>query len=267
MKISLIASLAALTLPLSAQLAEAKDLCTLIDDLASGKHLVEQGDCTNRVTPASTFKLPLALMGADAGFITSPHEPVLNIKKGEPDWGGENWRVATNPTHWMKYSVVWYSQRIAKHLGAEKLTAYAKSFGLGNADMSGDKAKNNGLERSWISSSLKISPVEQAAFIRKLLNKELPVSPEARQIAMSVTQQFDAGSGWTVHGKTGSAMPRNKDGSFRRGNAWGWFVGWAQKNDRKIIFAKLIQDEVKQDSSAGLRARDQFLAELPKLIP
>jgi beta-lactamase class D len=56
----------------------------------------------------------------------------------------------------MKHSVVWFSQQIAQYLGQGRLQQYATQFGYGNADFSGDSGKNNGLERAWISSSLKI---------------------------------------------------------------------------------------------------------------
>jgi len=118
--------------------------------------LVQDGDCATRVTPASTFKVALAVMAWDAGIITSAHEPKLEFQKGYADWAGETWRQDTDPTMWMEYSTVWYSQRLAERLGAAGLTGYGQSFGYGNADFSGDAGKDNGLERSWISSSLKI---------------------------------------------------------------------------------------------------------------
>jgi beta-lactamase class D len=40
----------------------------------------------------------------------------LAFKEGDPDWGGDNWRQPTDPTRWLKYSVVWYSQRITHAL-------------------------------------------------------------------------------------------------------------------------------------------------------
>ncbi|WP_410016997.1 penicillin-binding transpeptidase domain-containing protein [Pseudomonas sp. 7P_10.2_Bac1] len=50
------------------------------------------------------------------------------------------------------------------------------AFGFGNADLSGDPGGSNGLDRSWISSSLKISPLEQLHFQEKIARRELHVS-------------------------------------------------------------------------------------------
>lgn len=246
--------------------ASAKTICTVIADSGSGKILLEQGDCRSRVTPASTFKIPLGLMGFDSGFLTGTNAPVLPFKAGYPDWGGKNWTQPTDPARWMKYSVVWYSQQITAALGAGKLREYAGAFNYGDADISGDAGKNNALERAWLSSSLKISPLEQVAFLRKLIHRDLPVSPHSMDLTMAIIEATPADGGWTVYGKTGAAYPRRADGSFDRARGWGWFVGWAKKGDRTLLFARLNQDEKREKASAGLRNKQAFLREWPQMI-
>lgn len=241
--------------------AMAKTLCTVIADAASGVVLQEEGDCRTRVTPASTFKLPLAVMGYDAGFLKDAETPALPFKAGYPDWGGAEWRQTTDPQRWMKYSVVWYSQRITEALRVAQLSHYAARMGYGNSDFSGDPGKNNALERAWISSSLKIAPVEQVAFLRNLVNKSLPVSADAMDMAMALAERWQTPDGWLVAGKTGSAYPRLANGNFDRSRGWGWFVGWAERDGRVLVFARLDQDEKRHDTSGGLRARDLFLSE------
>ena len=246
--------------------AQARDICTLIADAATRTVLHQEGDCETRVTPASTFKVALAVMAYDAGIITSAHEPKLPFKEGYADWLGAAWRQDTDPTMWMVNSTVWYSQRLAEMLGAEKLTAYAQKFGYGNADFSGDPGKHNGLERSWISSSLKISPLEQAGFVAALVDGKLPVSAAVMSGTMELVQQGGASEGWTLRGKTGSAFPRMADGNFDRARGWGWYVGWAEKGDRKLVFVRLAQDEQRQQVSGGLRARDELVADWAGLV-
>ena len=240
--------------------AEAATSCTLVADPQSRAVLLAEGDCETRVTPASTFKLPLAVMAFDAGIITSPTEPKYPFKEGYPDWVAD-WRQDTDPTMWMHYSNVWYSQRLTEQLGVEKLTLYARAFNLGNADFSGDPGRNNGLERSWISSSLKVSPLEQAGFVAALIEGQLPVSPEATEGALSLLESPGAADGWQVWGKTGSAYPRNADYSFNYARGWGWYVGWAEKDGRRVVFARLNQDDARHDVSGGLRARDGLMEE------
>lgn len=246
--------------------AEARTICTIVADAGSNEIITEKGDCKSRVTPASTFKITLAVMGYDSGFLENADEPELPFMKGYPDWLGDVWRQPTGPRRWMKYSVVWYSQQIAKFLGYEKLRDYAEAFGYGNADVTGDPGKNNGLERSWIASSLKISPREQVAFLKKLVNHDLPVSADAMDAAMEIVEGQEIGDGWHAKGKTGMAFPRQADGSFNYNTPWGWYVGWAKRGEQTVVFARLIQDEKKHEQRTSLRARDSILAELPGIL-
>ncbi|MFF7706515.1 penicillin-binding transpeptidase domain-containing protein [Pseudomonas sp. NPDC007930] len=62
--------------------AQAKTLCTLITDASSGQVLQHTGDCTTRVTPASTFKLALSLMGFDAGYSFEEFRMASQVHEG-----------------------------------------------------------------------------------------------------------------------------------------------------------------------------------------
>lgn len=246
--------------------AQAKEVCTLVSDVQTGAIVFERGDCTTPVTPASTFKVPLAVMGFDAGFIKSPKEPVLEFFKGDPDWGA-NWQENTNPTQWMINSTLWYSQRIARFLGPEVLTRYARTFGYGNADFSGDEGENNGLDRAWVSSSLLISPRDQARFLLDLLKNQLPVSAQAQANARALVQPGGTVNGWAVYGKTGSAYPRRADQSFDYARGWGWYVGWAQKGQETYVVVRLNQETQRRSGSIGVIARDALLADLRLISP
>lgn len=255
--LALLAASAAWTAP-----AAAKTLCTLVAT-PDGRMVLEAGDCASRVTPASTFKVPLAVMGFDAGFLKAPHDPVLAFKDGYVDWRPE-WKQPTDPTRWLRYSVVWYSQQITHALGADALHRYAAAFDYGNADLSGDAGKDNGLDRSWIASSLQVSPREQVAFLSKLVAGALPVSARSMELTRAIVETREA-DGWTVHGKTGAAFPRRADGGFDRAHGWGWYVGWAEKGGDTYVFARLIGDEAANKVPAGFRARDAFLADWPDM--
>ena len=245
-------------------IASGANLCTLIVDARSAQTLYENGDCTTPVTPASTFKVPLALIGFDSGVLVDPHTPALAFEPGDPDWVSE-WRQDADPARWMKYSVLWYSQRIAHALGAEMLTDYARAFDYGNGDFSGDPGLDNGLDRAWVSSSLKISPRNQAQFFLALLDRDLPVSASAIDNTLSIIEAFPGADGWTLHGKTGSAYPRNADMSFDYARGWGWFVGWAERGDERYVFVRLNQDQTRVSGSGGIRARDGLISEWPSL--
>ncbi|MDR7125685.1 beta-lactamase class D [Pseudorhodobacter sp. 4114] len=244
---------------------QANTVCTLLMDAQTATVLHETGDCASRVTPASTFKLPLAVMAYDAGILTTAQAPVMAFRPGDPDWGGESWTRDTGPADWMRHSVVWYSQRITQAMGAEALTRYAQGFGYGNSDFSGDAGFDNGLERAWIASSLQISPREQAAFLRALVQDALPVAPAAMAQARSIVETRQVGD-WVMHGKTGSAYPRRADRSFDYARGWGWYVGWAQRGNTTLIFVRLRQAIERSATSGGVLARDALLADWPALV-
>ena len=246
---------------------EAKVLCTIIAEANGDDILVQQGDgCSTRVTPASTTKIPLAVMGFDSGFLGDPHSPTLPFQEGYVDWLGDIWKQPTDPTRWLKYSVVWYSQLITHKLGQQRVEQYAADFGFGNADFSGNSGKSDGLDYAWISSSLEVSPQEQVAFIRRLINRDLPVAVDVFDKVYQSVDTWPADNGWTIHRKTGMASPRIPDDRIDREKPLGWFVGWADKDGRSVVFAKLIQDEKKEIGSTGGRARDEFLVEFSELL-
>jgi beta-lactamase class D len=252
-------------LALAAQPAAARNLCTMVADVAAGRVLVANGDCRTRVTPASTFKIPLAVMGFDSGVLTDAHAPTFPFKPGYVDWGGEAWKQPTDPTRWLKYSVVWYSGLVAHSLGQARVEDYARRFGFGNADLSGDPGRNNGLDRGWIMSSLKVSPAEQVAFLRRLVRGDLPVSAAAVNKAKSIVEVTAVGD-WEAHGKTGAAFPRNPDGSFDEQHGIGWYVGWITRGASTYVFARLDQDDRADSVTPGVRARSAFLATWPTLV-
>jgi beta-lactamase class D/beta-lactamase class D OXA-42 len=233
--------------------ANAHVVCTAVADAGTGKVLMAQGACKRRVTPASTFKIAISLMGYDSGFLVDEHHPALPYREGYIDWGGDA-RHDADPARWMKDSVVWFSQQVTRSLGKARFAGYSKKFGFGNADVSGD-ATHDGLTLSWINSSLQVSPLEQLSFLNKVATRQLGVSQHAYDKTFAITSIAGPHDGWDIHGKTGS--------SGSSGGGWGWFVGWASKGDRTFSFARLIQDD---EPGAGPRAREAFVKELPALM-
>ena len=263
--LSLCASVSLVPKPASAESAELKPVlqCTLIVDAQSGATLRRDGTCDRRVSPASTFKVPLALMGYDAGVLVDGHSPRWDYK---PEFNAvKRDHKPVDPTIWEKDSVVWYSQQITRKLGNERFGGYVSSFGYGNGDLAGNPGKKDGLTHSWLSSSLKISPDEQAVFIRRILDRNLPVSAKAFEMTETILPLFQAGD-WQVKGKTGTGWLANKAGATDRNRPFGWFVGWAEKDGRKIVFANLFVNSGKSPVLLGPKVRANFLAELPGLM-
>jgi beta-lactamase class D len=257
--------LAIIAILFSMTATRAKTICTAVADAANHKVLLHEGDCDHRVTPASTFKIAISLMGYDSGFLADEHHPMLPFREGYVDWIPE-WRQTTDPTSWIKYSVVWFSQQVTQSLGEARFRKYVDGFHYGNRDVSGDPGKHNGLTRAWLSSSLKISPMEEISFLEGVVNRKLPVSSHAFDMTGQITQLAVLPGGWEIHGKTGTGSPPILDVVYDGAPIYGWFVGWAIRGPRTLVFTRLIEDEKIEPGSAGSRARDSFLKELPSLL-
>lgn len=236
--------------------------CAVISDAASGAALVQSGQCDKRVTPASTFNIAISLMGYDSGILIDEHAPTLPFKDGYPDWIAA-WRQNTDPTSWISNSVLWYAQQIAARLGAERFQRYVQQFSYGNQDVAGDPGKDNGLALSWVGSSLAISPTEQVAFLRSVVNRTLPLSPAAYDMTSRLMQNETLPNGWQVFGKTGTASHVRPDGTDDKAHQYGWYVGWAKKGERTMVFARLMLLERRDDMHAGWRVKQAFLKTLP----
>jgi len=224
----------------------------------------EGSDCKIRYAPESTFKITLSLMGYDAGILQDEMRPEWPFKE-DYDLFINVWKGPHNPRTWMRDSCVWYSQVLTQKLGMNKFKDYISKFDYGNQDLSGDKGKNNGLTNAWLSSSLQISPEEQTAFLKKLVDNQLPISSKSHAMTKKIMFVQELPGGWKLYGKTGNGRQLDKDG-LKTALQHGWFVGWIEKNDRVVLFASHITDDKKQAVFASFRARNEALIKLWHLI-
>jgi beta-lactamase class D len=237
----------------------------LIVDAATGETQLRIGSrCDERLTSASTFKVPLALIGFDSGILKDEDHPAWPYREEYAAWD-EVWKRTTTPATWMRDSVVWYSQELTRRLGMKRFQEYVDRLDYGNRDLSGHPGRGDGLTNAWLSSSLRISASEQVAFLRRLVRRELPVSPSAVEHTMAIMPSVDI-DGWRVSGKTGTGLRRLADGTNDRNRQVGWFVGWARRDGRTLVFARLFEDDGPEKVRGGWRARDTLFADWPSLM-
>lgn len=241
----------------------AQGVCFLAQE--NGRIIKQEGECSLRQAPCSTFKIAISLMGFNEGILIDATHPTWDFKKGYSDFL-EIWKQPHNPTTWMKNSCVWYSQVITQKLGMRRFTKYVQKFNYGNQDASGDKGKNNALMRAWLSSSLRISPAEQIEFLRRLNESHLPVSTHALEMTKSILFLEELPGRWELFGKTGAGYFLNEDGSRQEDLLIGWFVGWIQKNKRIIYFAQFVVEKDNKDFSTGRHAREMVKNKLLSLL-
>ncbi len=182
------------TLPISSVASDEVETlkCTIIADAITGNTLYETGECARRVSPCSSFKLPLAIMGFDSGILQSPKSPTWELKPEYNPSPRDRTYKQVYPALWQSDSVVWFSQQLTSRLGVDRFTEYVKKFEYGNQDVSGDSGKHNGLTQSWLMSSLTISPKSKFSFFyalsrisclypKRLMTWRMPQSRSTRQ--------------------------------------------------------------------------------------
>lgn len=197
------------------------------------------------ISPCSTFKIALSLMGYDKGILKSENSPKWSFQEGYDDWL-VSWKEPQTPQSWMNFSCVWFSKLLALELGVEKIQYYLDTFEYGNQDISACGVYCNAMDPCnpmnpvWINSSLKISLRKQVNFIQKMISEQLPISPHAIQMTKAILFKEELDHGWKLYGKTGwSGSEIAKTGTVLE---HGWFVGWIEKENQFFPFAYLIRE-------------------------
>ena len=135
--------------------------------------------CDDRFSPASTFKVPNALIALDLGVAAGPEHSI--------EWDGERHEIeAWNRDHTLasalEHSVVWYYQAIAREVGMANYQNYMQRLPFGDGQLGAE------VDQFWLDGSLTISPREQIAFWRALDGRQLPISPTAMEQVMTMTE-------------------------------------------------------------------------------
>lgn len=238
--------------------APARQSCFLLYEVGIGQRSrAPDPACERRYSPASTFKIPHALFALDAGVVSGPGE--VMAYDGQGDWAPLARRDHSLATA-MRYSVVWYFQRIAQRLGLERERDYLRKVGYGNQDAGGD------LTHFWLGDALAISPLEQQRFLLDLYADRLPLSkPAMAQVRAMLVQP--SGRVTNARGEHAFAAPwpdgavvSAKTGSVtdRAGRGVRWLVGHVQRGDRAYVFVSCVvgAGDLDQNAAIDLAARE-----------
>ena len=196
-------------------------------------------ECKTRLSPASTYKIPHALIGLETGVIsekTVVHWDGVR-RSNQPKWNQDHTVLSA-----MKPSVLWFFQAMAPKIGARHAHEWLERMAYGNADTSGD------ITLYWVNGTLRISPEEQLTFLRKFYDGALPVSkshidrvrgsmeqlPGTVENARGVTKlEAEWPAGVRLNSKTGAT-------SMNSGEGTSWLVGKLTVDQRQIVFASAV---------------------------
>lgn len=240
--------------------ALADENCYLVKE--GDKTILEEGNCNISYSPCSTFKLALSLMGYNEGILIDENHPEVPFKEGYDD-RLEVWKQPHTPQSFMKNSVVWYSQYIVREMGEDKFHTYIKKFTYGNQVIT--KLKGFEDKHLWISNALEITPQGQIDFLTKLANNKLPVNPKSHEMTKNIAYLETFPNGWKLYGKTGTGNQFTPDRTAQTELKHGWFVGWVEKGDRKMIFASHRTDDKKYDRPASFRIKEDMIEKMKQI--
>lgn len=200
---------------------------------------------TQRVLPASTFKIVNTLIGVQTGRITD--EKMVLPWDGKPS-GRPEWDKDLTLKEAFKVSSVPYFQEIARQIGHDTMKLWIDSLQYGNKDISGP------VDSFWLNNHLKISPDEQLGLMYRLYFDKLPFQKYAQQIVRNIMLEED-NTMYKLSYKTGWGYDE-KDHSV------GWVVGWIEENRHVYFFVTLLKsaDKEKNMKEAGLRITRNILS-------
>ena len=215
----------------------------LLDNRSGNYTVYNKEQLSQPFTPASTFKICNSLIGLETGVI--PHENFVIKWDSIPHWNAD-WNKDHSLKEAFKNSTVWYYQELARRVGGDRTNYWLHKSNYGNKDTSG------GIDMFWLKGGLRISPLEQIDFLKKLYHDELPFSKRSMDLVkqiMFIDEQEDV----KLYGKTGWGFQDDLD--------IGWFVGFLETKDNVYFFANCVQtpDEKHPDF---LKARRQMVLEI-----
>jgi len=201
------------------------DACVIVHHLQTNITIRnDTARCSHRVTPTSTFEVPLALIGLETGVIENERS-VLTWEGSQ--YIAQGWDAEHSLASALHHSVVPYFQELAARVGQDDMQDNLDALDYG------DRRIGVRYERFWLEHGLKVSPSEQVEFYTALYTDELPVAAEHQALVRSLLIE-DYRPGRVLSGKMGSRW----DGEHY---SQGWYVGHLQSGADEYVFTIHIQ--------------------------
>jgi beta-lactamase class D len=179
---------------------------------------------TQRLTPASTFKIVNGLIAIETGVIS---DEKMVIKWDGITRSNTEWNKDLDFTQAFKVSAVPYFQEVARRIGKDTMKRWLDSLNYGNNKI------GNHIDSFWLDNSLKISADEQVGLVKRLYFDQLPFQKRTHQLVRDVMLQED-NTQYSLSYKTGWGFDESN-------NNIGWVTGWIEENKHPYFFTLLIK--------------------------
>ncbi|YCK38283.1 class D beta-lactamase [Actinomadura sp. ATCC 39365] len=206
----------------------------LLDVSSKTTTVVDRRRAETPMVPASSFKVPHALVALETGVVKSPDEviPWDGTPQPYPEWEKDmTMREAVRISNAAAFQV------IARRIGLTRERQWLHRLGYGN------QQTGPVVDRFWLDGPLKISAVEQTRFMERLAALRLPAS-RANQRTVQDLILMEKKNGYTLYAKSGWQNAPNP--------GTGWWTGWVERGGRLYTFA--LNMDIAKDADAAKRA-------------
>ncbi len=252
----IVTALLALSLAAPPSAAVRAGECVVVAPVDGGVERAFGGDeCDRRTLPASTFKIPHALIALDSGVVTATSVMKWDGKARDyPTWNRDHTLESA-----IRNSVVWFFQSLARSIGRDREIAHLRAFGYGSQMFAG------AVDEFWLNGDLTISPREQVQFLERMFSDRLPV--ERRHVdTVKAAMTMPPGRFTNAMGEFPfrlSAWPADVVARLKTGNGTvagervSWMIGEIDSGGRAYVFASRVRtaDDLATTAGADLAVR------------
>ena len=194
-----------------------------------------------RYRPASTYKLLNALLFQETGVAQNLDEVIL--------WDGvdreiESWNRDHTLASAIEVSAVWVFEELSGRMDAARAAELVAAADYGNADI------GDAIGAYWLQGALRISAIEQLAFLEDLYGGRLPLDVQNQaDLVAAMTSTEVAGA--TIRYKTGTALAGP--------DPVAWLVGIVEPTDGAAqVFAFNTDLQVVDGEAQGLSGQERL---------
>ena len=225
--------------------------CVVIGVLGSPPVISDAAECARPTAPASTFKIPHALIALQTGVVT----PTTEFEWDGTDYQSTLWRRTHTLDSAIKWSALPFFQRTARLIGKERMRVGLAALGYAADGFDGDIAT------FWLNGDLVVTPLEQYGFLQRFFGGGLAVEAAhlaaVRQALLMPPGQVTNASGahpfelaWpgqvTVRAKTGNTSVKEERVS--------WLVGEVESRGVEYVVVARVRSSSALEGTAGLEA-------------
>ena len=203
-----------------------------------------------RRPPCSSFKIFSSLTSIEHGII----RPDDSVRKwsGEKFWY-DGWNRDIDFYDAIRSSCVWYFREVTDEIGEETMKKELDRLRYGNCDISDWEGRmntnddNRALTGFWIESSLKISPLEQAEVMERILGGGSEYSPSTLAALKKAMLTYED-ENVKIYGKTG--LGKDYDTTVAA-----WFTGFAEGRGERLYFCVYL-GECEEEEPTSAKAKE-----------